>query len=105
MLMLVSVTSTLMQGHSRLAEGGGGFWEEEKILCLNTTLTLKTCIWLDHLVRVSGSAEGGYVSVERLLNPTGNQEKQKEIQEMGLIIHRKHLTLGNVIGQGAGFFS
>ena len=49
---------------------------------------------------ISGSAEAAHVSVERVLNPRGDPQKQKEIQNSGLLIHRKYLTLGNVIGHG-----
>ncbi|KAK7101377.1 hypothetical protein V1264_019766 [Littorina saxatilis] len=48
----------------------------------------------------AGSAENSYVSVERLLNPTGEGKKQREIRDSGLLIPRSKLDLGNVIGQG-----
>ncbi|KAL8592224.1 hypothetical protein ACOMHN_030899 [Nucella lapillus] len=47
-----------------------------------------------------GSAEGRYISLDRLLNPEGDPEKQCEIEASGIIIRRRFLDLGNVVGHG-----
>ncbi|XP_076468603.1 hepatocyte growth factor receptor-like [Babylonia areolata] len=47
-----------------------------------------------------GSAEARFVSLDRLLNPDGDPKKQREIEASGIIIHRRNLDLGNVVGHG-----
>ncbi|KAK7490602.1 hypothetical protein BaRGS_00018205, partial [Batillaria attramentaria] len=47
-----------------------------------------------------GSAENTYVSLAHLLNPKHDKKKKREIHEKGLLIQRKYLTLGSVIGHG-----
>nr|KAG5702262.1 hypothetical protein BaRGS_030617 [Batillaria attramentaria] len=46
------------------------------------------------------SAENTYVSLAHLLNPKHDKKKKREIHEKGLLIQRKYLTLGSVIGHG-----
>ncbi|PVD24994.1 hypothetical protein C0Q70_15491 [Pomacea canaliculata] len=47
-----------------------------------------------------GSAENTYLSLVHLLNPQQDKKKEKDIYHSNLLIQRKNLTLGKVIGNG-----
>lgn len=49
---------------------------------------------------LTGSAENTYLSLVHLLNPQQDKKKEKDIYHSNLLIQRKNLTLGKVIGNG-----